>query len=306
MKVGYNKTVMVSKASNDSEVKVDLLTDAEIYRLHLRALGIPKRKYCGLKLKTYQNSSSRRILTVTDAFLYIFFAMCGFHPLVSAWCLFAVILCVCNVNAGPLSFSARLANMYLDTVPMQPPSAESIHVGSPESMSLIADYLMTPLIQNTNSFIARCQSERVPLERLIDDSVEIESRIIRERESQESTSLLPLYNQQVRDAHDAIQALQKKRDEILGREERAHREISKIQTALGDLRVLAHASYQLRVIKDRVLERTQPSDEDLAKRRLENLCIQIESAQDNVASLTNIAVARARASDEVQKLCRAG
>jgi hypothetical protein len=293
-----------SQAWNGLPTDIGALTDDQIYDIHLAALGFPKGKF-GDEVGTYQSSHLKRLLTVVDSFIHLMMAVYVSNPGIGPWCLPCLILCIVNIPVGPLSLGALLVNVYLDHVPAPKPSFESLNVGSPESLSLVAEFLSKPTIRETERFIAVCEGRLASVERVLADTMALEARLLRERDSQARPELLPLYDQQVSDARAAIRVIHERRDEIsrLGRV--AAEERAAMQRMLNDMRVLAHASFQLRVVKDRIMDRTQTQDVEQVRRHIANICVEMKSARETICGLRDLAIARARAISEVNQMSRA-
>jgi hypothetical protein len=247
-------------------------------------------------------SSLHRALTAIDAFLYLFLVFCGLNAFLTVWCMAGMLLTAFDISVGILSLPALLIAWGMDLLPATAPSPATLRVGSAESVSMVADYLMAPIIKSGEAFVARCESERAQVEKHLESAATIESRVVGEREQQRDSKLLPLYDQQLSAAREALMRLSAKRDGLVTQEKIAYEEIQAIKKQLGDMRVLAHASFQLGIVLDRLNEKTQVQDEEAARKRLARLTAQMDAAKLKLSTLQDLAVARAAAVAEINHL----
>src|SRR3569832_1420437 len=176
----------------DEVPTAELMSEQEQYSLHLQALGFATKRHGGKMLQSYMTCPMRRILTIADIHLCLFAAMWAFHPCVSIWATTTMLLCVFTVPVGPLSFAAFLHRWVLDQIPMPSPTAESLRIGSPESASLIADYVMAPVVKAARTYVSRCEEERAEIERMIQAASDVELILVEAREREDKVRLLPM------------------------------------------------------------------------------------------------------------------
>lgn len=281
------------------------MTDQELYELHLAALNWPKKKYGGEMIANYRPSVFRRVLTLFDAFLLFCGAMTGIGVAFAIWCLIGVVLCAFNLNFGPLSLSAYLVNWYLDRVPMPLPKPEVLRTGSPESIFLIADYLLAPVISEANAYIARCESEEIGVSRLIQEAIDVEEMVVESRSTVDDEALLWLYDRSVTNAKEAVSSLTERRSNIESRRTTAKDNLASLQRQLLAMKKLAGASSRLRIVLSRALPFGQEQDEAAAYAKLDKVCGQIQAGNDLIGDLQRLAKANARAMTEVGQLSRA-
>ena len=223
----------------DDSIDVGLMTDRDLYALHLAALGYPRKLHGGKALATYGASTLKRVLTVCDSVICMVSAM-YVGPMAGAACLTAMCFCIFNVAAGPLSLACRLANWYLDLVPAPMPSVDALRIGSVESASAIASYLAEPAAYGAERYVARSQGRLVPVERTLHEVEEIRAGL--QEEFRPGSPLGPIFEQELDNAQEIMEALQSRCDEIVTRIQIVQKGQASIQTLIDELRFLARVS----------------------------------------------------------------
>jgi hypothetical protein len=290
--------------SSDIWVPPALTTEDDLYTIYLEAIRFPRKKFGGRLVTDFGRSELMRVLTVTDAFLLLLLTFAGANAWITLTCLCALMLCIFNIPVGFTSLPTLLTKVYLDRLPMPFPDPSSLEIGSPESISIIADYLASGPIQQGSAFIARCQSERSKVERLLDRAREIEVRLVL-RDSDDQVSLGELYAAELRKTREEIKRLNLDLNELVNREEIAQSKLEETETALKSLRALAEAAFQVRQITKEAPCSILADQADQARARLRSVCENLDSTRVVVHELQSHALARARAASEVQQLSHA-
>jgi len=294
---------MTGRSGSDIRLVPPLTTERELYDLHLRAINYPSKKYGGL-VRTYMKSETRRILTAIDALLYLTFVLSGANMAIGFWCLLLVILCASNFPLGPLSVTKLALSVVQDQLPMPKPSPESLRIGSPESMALIADYVAKQPLQEAESYVGRCEASLTAVEKSLNESEDLQTSLLSERQVC-MQSLAPLYDAEIEEARDAGATLRLRREALYENIRLANQHLDSLRGSTGDLRTLAALTSRLRVVQENIEARTQSRDEELARRQLCELCDRIIDTREQLGGLCDIAVARAQATAEVKLLSRA-
>jgi hypothetical protein len=290
-----------------------LLSDDELYRVYLKALGYPRSPFEGRVKEGYERSRAKRLLTFADAIVYFmiglgllnsFSGISAFFAVVVAFLAFMSLL---NLSYGVLALGGYLSYRELYGKVDNPPDMASIRLHSPEVLSMVADYLTRPLLDNSRVMAKQLHGEREGVERLIEQASEIAATLRQEKENISDAMLADSYARRIKEADQTIANLQAKRDHLWERLHKIEQETAPIEQQVRELQSLCAASEKLKKIQ-RVAGTPEGRDidEEAALDNFAGLSARIEMARQNLAGIGSSVQAYEQALDEVNRLSTNG
>lgn len=287
---------------------VSLLPDEELYELYLKALGYPMTPLQGRAKEVYDESKTKRLLTLADAVIYFLPCVAAMNSnsewvyVVLVISLIGTMMSLLNFTFGMCSVIGKLHYERLDSQPIEAPSMDSINLQSPQVLSFVADYLTSPLLDNARVITKQLQGERDAIERFIGQTRDISSRLARDRDQLTEQGLQESYAQRAQEAERTLQNLEQKRDQLNERIEKIQTEVAPIEEQVQSLRTLSQATLTLKKIQGLSGDDTGVLTDEAALDNFAGLSARVEMARQNLAGLGGNIQAYEQALDEVKQL----
>jgi hypothetical protein len=286
-----------------------LLSDEELYRIYLRALGYPRSPFEGRVKEGYEKSKAKRLLTFADAIVYSMICfglvggMNGFTAFICVLVALLAMMSAINLSYGVFALGGYLYFRNLWGNMDQPPNMVDVRLHSPEILAIIADYLTSPLLANARIISKQLHGERMGVERLIVQASDIAVNLRKEKASVTDPMLSDSYERRIQEADQTVAHLAEKRDLLWERLNRIEMETAPIEQQVRELQSLSAASDQLKKIQ-RVAgaPAERDIDEEAALDNFASLSARIEMAKQNLSGIGGSVRAYEQAVDEVNRL----